>query len=141
MTNEKLIGRSILGASAPPLDKSRQAAVDVIDHGVRMSVIVIDDLTALEKYVPAWEELAAAAIEPNAFYEPWMTLPAVRAFKAGHRLRFALVMAHQPSRSFVAPLLCGVFPLEQQNHYQGLSRNLPFKTLRLWKHKYCYLCT
>jgi hypothetical protein len=33
-----------------------------------MSVVVIDDLTALEKYVPAWEDLAAAAIELNVFY-------------------------------------------------------------------------
>jgi len=106
-----------------------------------MSVVVINDLTALEKYVPAWEDLAANAIEPNAFYEPWMMMPAIRAFGAGRRLQFALVLANEPALHDGAPLLCGIFPLERQSHFQGLSRKLPFKTLRLWKHKYCYLCT
>lgn len=142
MANGMLTGRSVIGAPAPPLqDASRQPADDVTASGVGMSVVVIDDLTALEKYVPAWEDLAANAIEPNAFYEPWMMMSAIRAFGAGRNLQFALVLANEPARSFEAPLLCGFFPLEQQNHYQGLSRKLPFKTLRLWKHKYCYLCT
>ena len=106
-----------------------------------MSVVVINDLTALEKYVPAWADLAAAAIEPNAFYEPWMLMPAIRAFGSGRRLQFALILADDLARPLDPPLLCGFFPLEQQSHYQGLRRKLPFKTLRLWKHKYCYLCT
>jgi len=106
-----------------------------------MSVVVIDDLTALEKYVPAWENLAAAALEPNVFYEPWMLMPAIRAFGAGQRVRFALILAPDPERPLEPPLLAGIFPLEQQSRYQGLSQKLPFKTLRLWKHKYCYLCT
>jgi hypothetical protein len=106
-----------------------------------MSVVVIDDLTALENYVPAWEDLASDAIEPNVYYEPWMVMPAIRAFGAGWRLRFALVLAPDPARPSGPPRLCGIFPLEQQSHYQGLGRKLPFKTLRLWKHKYCYLCT
>src|SRR5499426_730247 len=145
MANEKATGGSVIDAPAPPpQDASPPSARDVtVDgaHGVRMSVVVINDLTALEKYVPAWEDLAANAIEPNAFYEPWMMMPAIRAFGAGRRLQFALVLANEPGRHDRAPLLCGIFPLEQQNHYQGLGRKLPFKTLRLWKHKYCYLCT
>jgi hypothetical protein len=140
MAHEKTTGRSVIDAPAPPLPgASRQSAHDFTAdgaHEVRMSVVVINDLTALEKYVPAWEDLAANAIEPNAFYEPWMMMPAIRAFGAGRNLQFALVMANEPE-----PLLCGIFPLERQNHFQGLSRKLPFKTLRLWKHKYCYLCT
>ena len=106
-----------------------------------MSVVVIDDLTALEKYVPAWDNLAAAALEPNVFYEPWMLMPAIRAFGAGQRVRFALILAPDPTRPPGPPLLAGLFPLEQQSRYQGLSQKLPFKTLRLWKHKYSYLCT
>jgi hypothetical protein len=142
MANEKVSGRSAIVAPAPPLpDASRPAAGDVTACGARMSVVVIDDFTVLEKYVPAWEDLAANAIEPNAFYEPWMMMPAIRTMGAGRRLQFALVLANEPARPDGAPLLCGIFPLEQQNHYQGLSRKLPFKTLRLWKHKYCYLCT
>ena len=142
MANEKVTGVSVIDAPAPPLpDASRPSARDVTSDVAGMSVVVIDDLTALEKYVPAWEDLAANAIEPNAFYEPWMMMPAIRAFGAGRRLQFALVLANESARHDGAPLLCGFFPLEQQNHYQGLSRKLPFKTLRLWKHKYCYLCT
>jgi len=142
MADGKITRRSTLIDSPPPtVAESRPSASDVMDHGTRMSVVVIDDLTALEKYVPAWEDLAAAAIEPNVFYEPWMALPAIRAFGAGRRLQFALILAPDPARPTGAPLLCAIFPLEQQSHYQGLRRKLPFKTLRLWKYKYCYLCT
>jgi Acetyltransferase (GNAT) domain len=145
MANVKESGRSVIVDPEPPLpDASRPADDDVTvhgAHGVGMSVVVIKDLAVLEEYVPAWEDLAANAIEPNAFYEPWMMMPAIRAFGAGRRLQFALVLANEPARRDGAPLLCGIFPLEQQTHYQGLSRKLPFKTLRLWKHKYCYLCT
>ena len=142
MANEKLTGGSVIDAPAPPLPgASRPSARDVTVDGAGMSVVVINDLTALEKYVPAWEDLAANAIEPNAFYEPWMLMSAMRSFGAGRRLQFALVLDNESARHDGAPLLCGFFPLEQQNHYQGLSRKLPFKTLRLWKHKYCYLCT
>src|SRR5215470_6501987 len=141
MANEKGSGGSVIDAPAPLPGASRPSARGVTAHGAGMSVVVINDLTALEKYVPAWEDLAANAIEPNAFYEPWMMMPAIRAFGAGRRLQFALVLANEPARYGGAPLLCGIFPLEQQNHYQGLSRKLPFKTLRLWKYKYCYLCT
>ena len=142
MANEKVSGVSVIDAPAPPIpDVSRPSAGDATARGAGMSVVVIDDFTVLEKYVPAWEDLAANAIEPNAFYEPWMMMHAIRAFGAGRRLQFALVLANESARHDGAPLLCGFFPLEQQNHYQGLSRKLPFKTLRLWKHKYCYLCT
>ena len=142
MANEKVSGGSVIDAPAPPLpDVSTPSTGDVIDREGGMSVVVIDDFTVLEKYVPAWEDLAANAIEPNAFYEPWMMMPAIRAFGAGRRLQFALVLDNESARHDGAPLLCGIFPLEQQSHYQGLGRKLPFKTLRLWKHKYCYLCT
>ena len=142
MADGKITRRSVLSDSPPPtIAESRQSAGVAMARGTGMSVVVIDDLAALEKYVPAWEGLASDAIEPNVFYEPWMVMPAIRAFGAGRRLQFALILAPDPARPAEEPLLCGVFPLEQQSHYQGLRRKLPFKTLRLWKHKYCYLCT
>ena len=142
MADGKITRRSVLSDSPPPtIAESRQSAGVAMARGTGMSVVVIDDLTALEKYVPAWEDLASDAIEPNVFYEPWMVMPAIRAFGAGRRLQFALILAPDPARPAAEPLLCGIFPLEQQSHYQGLRRKLPFKTLRLWKHKYCYLCT
>ncbi|HKQ80573.1 MAG TPA: GNAT family N-acetyltransferase [Blastocatellia bacterium] len=145
MADGKVTRRSVLSASPPPTGAESGATAGAVkDAGTRMSVVVINELTELENYVAAWEELAAAAIEPNVFYEPWMVMPAIRAFGAGRRLQFALILAGEPERpnqSTGPPLLCGIFPLERQSHYQGLRRKLPFKTLRLWKHKYCYLCT
>jgi CelD/BcsL family acetyltransferase involved in cellulose biosynthesis len=147
MVDENVNRRSVLAASAPrrpqpaqPANGPRPPAGGVANKS-GLSVTVVEDLTALERYVPAWEDLAAAALEPNVFYEPWMLMPAIRAFGAGRRLRFALILAPDTARPTGAPLLAGLFPLEQQSQYQGLSKKLPFNTLRFWKHKYCYLCT
>src|SRR5262245_368610 len=64
MSDGKVTRRSVLGASAPPTEaESLSSSSAVMAHGTRMSVVVIDDLTALEKYVTAWEDLAAAAYE------------------------------------------------------------------------------
>ncbi|HMB29674.1 MAG TPA: GNAT family N-acetyltransferase [Blastocatellia bacterium] len=147
MAVEKVTRRSVLGASASrhpqptrPANEPRPVAGAVANKS-GLSVTVVEDLTDLERHVSAWEDLAAAALEPNVFYEPWMLMPAIRAFGAGQRVRFALITAPDPARPAEAPLLAGLFPLEQQSQYQGLSQKLPFKTLSLWKHKYCYLCT
>ena len=42
-----------------------------------ISVLAVEDVEALE-CTSRWEDLAAAAIEPNVFQEPWMLLPALR---------------------------------------------------------------
>jgi hypothetical protein len=147
MADENVTRRSVLGASAPRRPQpTRQAngACPVAGGGANksgLSVTVVEDLTALEPYVSAWEDLVDAAIEPNVFYEPWMLMPAIRAFGKGRRALFAFILAPNPARPLGPPLLAGLFPLELQNQYQGLSQKLPFKTLRLWKHKYCFLCT
>ncbi|HLG14445.1 MAG TPA: GNAT family N-acetyltransferase [Blastocatellia bacterium] len=109
--------------------------------GGNMSVVVVDDLQALEDHVPAWEALAAESLELNPFYEAWMLMPAVRAFGAGENLRFVFVYSSDPARPEVPPLLEGVFPLARQSRYKGLGKQVPVRTLSLWKHKYCYLCT
>src|SRR5215510_13296799 len=147
MADENVTRRAVLGASAPrSLEPTRQAnaprpAAAGVTIKSGLSVTVVEDLTDLEPYVSAWENLAAAALEPNVFYEPWMLMPAIRAFGAGRRVCFALILATDPARPLGPPLLAGLFPLERQSQYQGLGQKLPFKTLRLWKHKYCYLCT
>src|SRR5499427_10652873 len=143
MANETVTRRSVIGNIAPQARQTAQPAneprpvADAVANKSGLSVTVVEDLTDLERHVPAWEDLAAAALEPNVFYEPWMLMPAIRAFGAGRRLRFALILAPDPARPTGAPLLAGLFPLEQQSQYQGLSQKLPFNTLRFWKHKYC----
>ena len=37
-------------------------------------------------FITAWEQLAAAACEPNPFYEPWFLLPSLRQWGAAHRV-------------------------------------------------------
>jgi hypothetical protein len=139
LTRREVIGAPVRAerAAAEP----RPAEVAVTTDGAKMSVVIVDDLTALEKHVAAWEELAVAAIEPNVFYEPWMLMPALRAYGGGGRLLFALVQAPDPARPLGPPLLCGFFPLELRDNYDGISRKLPLKTLCLWrKPEMIYLC-
>ena len=67
-TNGAVTRRSVIGTA--PL-QARQAAAkapeprpsgsDVTADGTRMSVVVVTDLTALERHIAAWEDLAAAA--------------------------------------------------------------------------------
>lgn len=83
----------------------------------------------LERIVPAWEALARAAAEPNPFYEPWMLLPALRAFGGGQDLRLVQV--------WIGEELAGLFPFERVPRYKGL----PLPTLRSWRHPHCLLCT
>ena len=102
----------------------------------KMSVVVVEDPNRLPEHVPAWEDLAASAIEPNAFYEPWVLLPAVRMFGGNHRLLFVLIYMSDPQRPAGAPLLCGFFPLRLTRHPR-----LRVSLLQLWSHDYCFLCT
>jgi len=148
MVDEKVTRRSVLDAYASRHPQPTQPADGPrpVDDGVAnksgLSVTVVDDLTALEQYVSAWEDLAAAAIEPNVFYEPWMLMPAIRAFGAGRRALFALIQVPDPARPLGSPLLAGLFPLELKSHYDGTAKKLPLKTISLWrKPEITYLCT
>jgi CelD/BcsL family acetyltransferase involved in cellulose biosynthesis len=103
----------------------------------RASVVVMDDLKTLSRMVPAWEELAAAAIEPNVFYEHWMLLPALEAFGAEKDIRVVLVLTHDAHNAGAATQLGGLFPLERVRDF----RNLKVPALSLWQHIHCYVCT
>ena len=76
------------------------------------------------------EELGAAALEPNVFYEPWMFLPSVEAYAAQSSLEFVLVRSG--SRR-----LCGFFPLQRLRHWRGI----PVSVARIWRHLHCVLAT
>jgi CelD/BcsL family acetyltransferase involved in cellulose biosynthesis len=90
-------------------------------------VEVLDDLDALAAVIPAWEELARHAIEPNPLYEPWMLLPALNA---------------QSNEDFISVLtwsegtLTGLYPLARERRYKGM----PVNVLRSWWHKSWMLC-
>lgn len=90
---------------------------------------VAQDSAALRAHLPAWEALAARALEPNVFYEPWMLLPALDSY-GGPGMRVVLVYGRSDE-------LCGLFPFESAMQFRGL----PISYLRLWKHIHCYLAT
>jgi CelD/BcsL family acetyltransferase involved in cellulose biosynthesis len=94
-----------------------------------LSVTLAHRPAELEPVVPAWEELARAALEPNPFYEHWMLRPALEAFGAGRELCVVLVWAGER--------LAGLFPFERVARYKGL----PVPALRSWRHAHCLLCT
>ena len=130
--------QAVIPPSAKSAGAKRQSAPSrpALD-GQKMSVVVITEPAALEAYLPALEELAADAIEPNVFYEPWTLLPSLKAFGGGHQFFFALVFAPVAGNQKAPQTLCGFFPLVRERHYKGL----PIPVLRLWNHIYGPLCT
>src|SRR4051794_32644888 len=84
-------------ATTPPESSARASppAAAHDDHPL-VSIVVIEGVSELERYAADWEDLAREAIEPNVFNEPWMMLPALRAYSAGCRVLLALVFVRQP---------------------------------------------
>jgi CelD/BcsL family acetyltransferase involved in cellulose biosynthesis len=115
------------------------ASFSVVDRAAAapMTVVAIEDVAQLTDFVPAWESLAADALEPNVFYEPWMLLPALRAYGLRKTFRFLFVFETDDRARPRGQLLCGFFPLERHSKYQ----QLPVATLSLWQHPHCYLGT
>jgi len=103
--------------------------------GIRTSVIEVRDFKKLARLVPAWENLAAAALEPNVFYEHWMLLPALETFGAKQDIRVILVLLHDAHKPLAPPTLAGLFPLEFNHRFGKLN------ILSLWRHVHCFLCT
>lgn len=99
------------------------------------SVIVAKTIDDLQPHLADLQRLADSAVEPNAFYEPWMLVPALRWLYPTRGLQMVLVF--RPIESGTQPRLIGFFPLEVKNVYN----HFPVKTLSLWRHKFCYLCT
>ena len=99
-----------------------------------LTLRVVEDPAALAPHVAAWDALAAEAADPNPFYEPWMLLPALKAFGRDARLQFVLVYAGYGTAQ---PVLCGLFPLQRVDRYRGL----PVRHVRMWRYKHCFLGT
>jgi CelD/BcsL family acetyltransferase involved in cellulose biosynthesis len=82
----------------------------------------------LENLRDEWQALAAHAVEPNPFYEPWFLLPALAASGAPS-LECILVR--------VEGRLAGLFPFTRLAGYKGL----PISTVSSWRHSSSLLCT
>ena len=100
------------------------------------TLTAVRGIEALRAHVPAWDDLASHAAEPNPFYESWNLLPAAEQFAAGLDLRFLLV--YQPRNAQrPEPVLCGFFPLVRRR----LHALAPVAVLESWRHLYCFLTT
>lgn len=116
--------------SAPQWRHPRQYQLE--PGGQSFRVVELRTIEELSAHLAAWDDLALNALEPNVFYEPWLLLPALKAFGAGLDLRFLLLYSATET-----PVLCGFFPLLRQRGYKGL----PLTITRCWRYKYAALCT
>jgi CelD/BcsL family acetyltransferase involved in cellulose biosynthesis len=99
-------------------------------------IVVVRTLPALQEHLPALEDLAAAALEPNVFYEPLMVEPAVRSFGDGKALEIVCVYRPDPGMPG-RRRLTGFFPFERTSRYRGL----PMSALVSFDHPHCFLGT
>jgi CelD/BcsL family acetyltransferase involved in cellulose biosynthesis len=93
------------------------------------AIAVLRGSQAIAEIVPAWDDLAASALEPNPFYESWMLRPALEWLGAGRDIRLVTVWADGK--------LGALLPVERKAHYKGF----PVRTLRNWRHRHCLLGT
>jgi CelD/BcsL family acetyltransferase involved in cellulose biosynthesis len=112
-----------------------QPALPSVEESLRVEVIRSVD--ALVAHVPALEELAAHALEPNVFHEPILALPALRSFSAGKELEIVCVYRSDPGTSGRPARLSGFFPFERVRRYRGL----PVAALRSFQYPHCFLGT
>ncbi len=100
-------------------------------------VLVARSPEELAAHVGPWQALVRAALEPNAFHEPWFLLPALRAFGAAAGAFVVLVYGRPPRQPGGRPVLCGLFPLVRRR----LHPLLPVSVLSVWRHDYAFFGT
>jgi len=93
------------------------------------AIVVLRGAQAIAEIVPAWDDLASSALEPNPFYESWMLRPALEWLGAGRDVELVTVWADGK--------LGALLPIERKAHYKGF----PVRTLRNWRHRHCLLGT
>lgn len=125
------------GGAEPEIVPAEQGVRLARSRPAATTITVVTSAADLEQHVAAWQDLANNAIERNAFYEPWLLLPAISELGRGTRLLFVLVYECAPDgRAAFETRLCGFFPLELATQMRGV----PVQVLRLWKHIHCFLC-
>jgi len=120
------------GPSPPAQDgPPRQAGTQPGE--ARDSVLVVQDPQALAEYASAWEDLAAAALEPNVYFEPWMLQNALKAFGASDNIRVLMVHSPPLGRADPAGKLALLVPLQPTLSFKKL------KVIESWLYPHCAL--
>lgn len=97
------------------------------------SVTLLPARDARASHWAAIADLAARALEPNPFYEPWMLSSALDVAVSSSDVSFVLVFKNEPSSK--RSKLCGFFPVTSSTWHHGL----PLRSFRLLGHMYCSL--
>jgi hypothetical protein len=87
-----------------------------------MDIKLVSDIEDLRPWVAAWDDLAALALEPNPFFEPWAVMPALRHFRGSRDVHVLLVTDGQDR-------LNAVLPLERHRRYM----DNPVTAYSVWK--------
>jgi len=74
-------------------------------------VEVCTDTQRLQEHEAAWNDLVANCLDPNAFYEPNVLLPALDFLHSDQQWQIALVF-RKNKRITDPPILCGLFPMQ-----------------------------
>lgn len=80
-------------------------------------------------FTSAWSDLAANAVEPNAFAESWFLRPALEQFDPAGKVQFFTLWDDD--------VLCGLMPLSAQPHYG----RWPMPHFQNWLHHNAFLGT
>jgi hypothetical protein len=129
--NLQPVNENSLEDSSTHLVQQADSGKSYVDRNFQFSTKVVTSPTALEEYSKVLMQLARCASEPNVFYEPWMLLPALRAFGQNDSFAFVLIFGQ---RTGVSPLLCGFVPFLITNRYRGI----PLRAARLWSYQHFY---
>jgi CelD/BcsL family acetyltransferase involved in cellulose biosynthesis len=92
---------------------------------LRAGLVALSDADDL--LIGRWQELAAAAFDPNPFAHPDFALPAARTLPDGADA--ALLHVEDGAEMVLA------LPVVRRRRY----RRLPVRTLATWRHPYCFL--
>ena len=106
------------------------------ESGATGRQFTVTQLAGKDALAPHWDsiaDLAARAIEPNPFYEPWMLSGVLDVVVNSGDLLFFLVFKTESSSG--ASKLCGFFPVMQRTRHHAL----PLRSLRLLAHDYSFL--
>ncbi|HYX54073.1 MAG TPA: GNAT family N-acetyltransferase [Candidatus Limnocylindrales bacterium] len=119
----------------PEISPDTAAAAGRLARDESFQVLTLGTADELSSHVAAIEDLACSVVEANVFYEPWMILPALKAFGKSKNLIFVLLYLQGTNER--GGQLCAFFPFERRTRFA----RLPARTLILWQYQECYLST
>lgn len=116
-------------------DDRRELLADA--PGSELEVEVVSDWETLAEREVAWRRLVETAMEPNAFFEPAILLPAMKHLAQDTQAEVLLVYAPNKANRQAPRVLCGLLPIQHGVPFRGWS--LP--GVATWGHMHCFLGT